>query len=63
MVIDRKQIARSKIADLMNGRSAYAESHEMTALIKKELQSLNIDVHEDVTSFGSWFIPKTQEQG
>ncbi|MCA0171594.1 MULTISPECIES: hypothetical protein [Bacillaceae] len=62
MVIDRKQIARSKIADLMNGRSAYAESHEMTALIKKELQSLNIDVHEDVTSIGSWFIPKSQEQ-
>ncbi|MCA0992435.1 MULTISPECIES: hypothetical protein [Bacillales] len=62
MVIDRKQIARAKIADLMNGRSAYAESHEMTALIKKELQSLNIDVHEDVTSFGSWFIPKSHDQ-
>ncbi|MDQ0481308.1 hypothetical protein [Guptibacillus hwajinpoensis] len=62
MVIDRKQLARTKVADLQNGRSAYAETREMTALIKKELQSLNIDVHEDVTSFGSWFIPKTQDQ-
>ncbi|WP_347549313.1 hypothetical protein ABFG93_17565 [Pseudalkalibacillus hwajinpoensis] len=62
MVIDRKQLARTKVADLQNGRSAYAESQEMTTLIKKELQSLNIDVHEDVTNFGSWFIPKSQDQ-
>ncbi|MCA0986336.1 MULTISPECIES: hypothetical protein [Bacillales] len=62
MVINRKQLAKSKVADLMNGRSAYAETKELATLIKKELQSLNIDVHEDVTNFGSWFIPMPQEQ-
>lgn len=62
MVINRKQLAKSKVADLMNGRSAYAETGELASLIKKELQSLNIDVHEDVTNVGSWFIPMPQKQ-
>ncbi|TLS39128.1 hypothetical protein [Pseudalkalibacillus caeni] len=62
MLISRKKIAKEKVSLIMNGQSAYCESKELARLIKKELQSLNIDVHEDVTNIGSWFIPVSNEQ-
>lgn len=57
MIISRKQMAKSKVIEIQNGFSAFAETREVAALIKKELAKLNIPVYEDVTSVGSWFIP------
>jgi hypothetical protein len=57
MIINRKQLVREKVQQILAGYSAYAETKEVATLLKKELKILNIDVHEDCTSIGSWFIP------
>lgn len=56
-IIDSRKLAKEKVARLQNGYSAYAESEELANLIRKELSSLKIGVHEDVTEKGYWFIP------
>ncbi|MBU9712933.1 hypothetical protein [Evansella tamaricis] len=57
-VMSRTQLAKNKVKDIQAGFSAYAETEEMTVLIRKELHTLGIDVIEDNTSLGSWFIPE-----
>lgn len=57
MIISRREMAKAKVTEIQNGFSAFAETREVAALIKKELAKLNIPVYEDVTSVGSWFIP------
>jgi hypothetical protein len=57
MIISRREMAKAKVTEIRNGFSAFAETREVAALIKKELTKLNIPVYEDVTSVGSWFIP------
>ncbi|MCL7747786.1 hypothetical protein [Halalkalibacter alkaliphilus] len=57
MVINRKEMAFKKIEKIKNGFSAFAESKEVTELIRNELKKQKIDVHEDVTEVGSWFTP------
>jgi hypothetical protein len=57
MIINRKQLVREKVQQIIAGYSAYAETKEVATMLKKELQILNIDVYEDSTNFGSWFIP------
>ncbi|MGC4376107.1 hypothetical protein WD019_04090 [Fictibacillus sp. Mic-4] len=58
MIINRKEIARAKVKELQNGFSAFADTKEEAQLIKKEIEKLQIPVHEDVTDLGSWFIPQ-----
>ncbi|MFC7373389.1 hypothetical protein ACFQPF_17250 [Fictibacillus iocasae] len=58
MIINRKELARAKVKELQNGYSAFAETKEVADLIKKEIEKLKLDVDEDVTDVGSWFIPK-----
>jgi hypothetical protein len=58
MIINRKELAREKVREIQNGFSAFAETKEVADLIKKELSRLNLEVHEDVTDVGSWFIPE-----
>ncbi|MBD1373899.1 hypothetical protein IC620_16260 [Hazenella sp. IB182357] len=58
MIINRKTLAKSKVDNLKNGYSAFAESQEVAELIEKELVELNMDVHVDRTSIGCWFIPE-----
>ncbi|KHF41060.1 hypothetical protein LQ50_06640 [Halalkalibacter okhensis] len=57
MVINRKDMARKKVEKIKNGFSAFAESKEVTELIRNELNKQKIDVHEDVTEVGCWFTP------
>lgn len=57
MVINRKEMARAKIEQLKQGFSAFAETSEVATIIEKELRDLDIDIHVDRTSKGSWFIP------
>lgn len=61
-IINHKQMAREKVERIRNGVSAFAESADLVNLIKKELEVQNLQVYEDVTEFGSWFIPVREEQ-
>jgi hypothetical protein len=56
-VMNRKKLVKEKIDRIKNGFSAYAETVEIANLLKKEILALNLNVHEDVTEIGSWFIP------
>nr|WP_090892340.1 hypothetical protein [Evansella caseinilytica] len=56
-VMSRSKIVREKVSKIQAGYSAYAETKEVCDLIKKELASLGIDVIEDVSPQGHWFIP------
>ncbi|WP_449537235.1 hypothetical protein [Ferdinandcohnia sp. Marseille-Q9671] len=58
MYINRRTMLNEKMARIKNGYSAYAESSEVVNAIKKEIQALNLNVHEEVTEVGSWFIPE-----
>ncbi|UCZ52267.1 hypothetical protein LGQ02_15655 [Bacillus shivajii] len=56
-VMSKSKLAREKVQTIKAGYSAYAETEEMSNLIKKELTNLGIDVIEDTSKLGSWFIP------
>lgn len=60
MIINPKELAKAKVKRLQNGYSAFAETNEMTRLMKRELSKLNLDVLVDETTIGSWFIPRKQ---
>ncbi|WP_243291250.1 hypothetical protein [Bacillus sp. FJAT-47783] len=62
LIINHKQMAKEKVERIRNGVSAFAESADLVNLIKKELEEQNLQVYEDVTEFGSWFIPVREEQ-
>jgi len=57
MIINRRQMANSKVNKLKKGYSAFAETKEVIEYIKKELEKANIQVHIDETAQGCWFIP------
>ncbi|WP_453994464.1 hypothetical protein [Bacillus nitroreducens] len=57
MYINRRKLVNEKMARIKNGYSAYAESPDIVIALKKEIQALNINVVEEVTELGSWFIP------
>ncbi|WP_096189712.1 hypothetical protein [Evansella halocellulosilytica] len=57
-VMSRSKLVKEKVKSIQDGYSAYAETEEVTKLIKKELSTLGIDVIEDTSSLGNWFIPK-----
>lgn len=56
-VMSRTKLAKEKVKAIQAGYNAYAETEEISRLIKKELKSLGIDVIEDKSSLGCWFIP------
>ncbi|SHE76083.1 hypothetical protein SAMN05444392_10328 [Seinonella peptonophila] len=58
MIISRRKLAQSKVEEIKNGYSAFAETEEVAQLIENELKTLNIKVHIDRTEKGSWFIPE-----
>ncbi|SDH32762.1 hypothetical protein SAMN05192534_10452 [Alteribacillus persepolensis] len=57
MVMNRKEMALQKVEKIKAGYSAFAESQEVSAMIRKELEKQQIAVYEDKTDLGSWFIP------
>jgi hypothetical protein len=59
MIMNQKKIALAKVNHIQNGYSAFSENQELTRLIKRELTRQNIDIIEDATNVGSWFIPVT----
>lgn len=60
-IIDHKQMAKDKINQILNGKSAFAESADLVNLIKKEIELKNLKVYEDKTEFGYWFIPLQED--
>lgn len=58
LIIHSKTMAKEKVKKIQLGYSAFAETKEVTELMKKELDSLGIEVIIDATDKGSWFIPK-----
>ncbi|MBB5172733.1 hypothetical protein [Texcoconibacillus texcoconensis] len=58
MVISPRRLAKEKVNNLLAGYSAYSETEEVSTLIKRECHKLNVDVMEETSSTGSWFIPK-----
>lgn len=60
-IINSKKLALEKVEHIKKGFSAYVESPEIANLIKKELKILNLDVYEDATDIGFWFIPNKQK--
>jgi hypothetical protein len=56
-IFNPKKLAQEKVENIKKGFSAYVESPELADLIKKEIQTLNLDVFEDATDIGFWFIP------
>ncbi|WP_078430137.1 hypothetical protein [Alkalihalobacterium alkalinitrilicum] len=62
MVINRKEMALKKVEKLKAGYSAFAESKEVSEMIKKQLAKEGIEVYEDVTEMGSWFIPANKKE-
>lgn len=61
-IFSSKKIAQEKIEHIKKGFSAYVESPELANLIKKEIQVLNLDVFEDATDIGFWFIPNKKSK-
>jgi len=60
-LIFAKKLAKEKIEIIKKGFTAYVESPEIARLIKKEIQILNLDVYEDATEIGYWFIPNAEK--
>lgn len=58
MIINRGQIARDKISALQEGQTVFADSHDIIQRLQKAIQELDLDVVEDVTDRGTWFIPR-----
>lgn len=56
-IFNPRKLAQEKLEHIKKGFSAYVESPELANIIKKEIQVLNLDVYEDATDIGFWFIP------
>ncbi|MGM0874890.1 MAG: hypothetical protein ACQEWV_08820 [Bacillota bacterium] len=61
-IFNSRKLAQEKLEHIKNGFSAYVESPELANLIKKEIQVLKLDVYEDNTEFGFWFIPNREKK-
>lgn len=58
MILDRHKLIQSKIRLLEKGFSAYTDSEEVARLVKKEIEKRKLNVLEEITPIGSWFIPQ-----
>ena len=57
MIINRGQIARDKLEKLQHGQTVFADSPEIIDRLRKYITEYQLDVVEDVTERGTWFIP------
>ncbi|WP_174614031.1 hypothetical protein [Virgibacillus ihumii] len=61
-IINKRRIRDEKIAQLLSGKTAYAETQEMIRLITRSIERNNINVHLDNTTSGCWFIPMDEKK-
>ncbi|GAB3065211.1 hypothetical protein [Virgibacillus ainsalahensis] len=57
LVINQRRLRDEKIAQLKEGNTAYAESHELIRLIKRSIEKEHLQVYCDDTRSGCWFTP------
>ncbi|MFG6116611.1 hypothetical protein ACGTN9_15775 [Halobacillus sp. MO56] len=57
LIMDRHRLVEEKIAQLMNGYTAYAETDELIRLMKRDVARRQLNVFFDRTDTGCWFIP------
>ncbi|MDQ0208108.1 hypothetical protein [Alkalicoccobacillus murimartini] len=62
MVINRKDMARKKLAKLKAGQSAFTETKEVADLLRKYAKEEGVLFEEDDTDLGAWFIPQSQTE-
>ncbi|WP_226667049.1 hypothetical protein [Metabacillus litoralis] len=60
-IMNNRKLAQEKLESIKKGFSAYEESPEIADLIKREIGILQLDVYEDATEFGFWFIPNREK--
>lgn len=58
MIINRGKIARDKLELLQNGQTVFADSPEIIERLRKYITEYQLDIVEDVTDRGTWFIPQ-----
>ncbi|RSK28144.1 hypothetical protein EJF36_15345 [Bacillus sp. HMF5848] len=56
-IITQRRVVNQKLQQIMNGYSAYVETPKIARLLEKEIQQLQLHVHQDKTDLGTWFIP------
>ncbi|GGH75723.1 hypothetical protein GCM10010978_15860 [Compostibacillus humi] len=57
MIIHQRSLRDRKIAQLKQGKNAYAESKELIRLIKRDIEKEHLNVLCEETNNGCWFIP------
>ena len=57
-LIHRQRIANDKVALLMNGYSAFAETEEVIRLVNRRIHRNNLNIIVERTNVGCWFIPE-----
>lgn len=57
MIINQREMARSKCERLKNGFSTFSETTQVTEFIERYIRDHHLHVHIDKTPFGNWFIP------
>ncbi|WP_214760859.1 MULTISPECIES: hypothetical protein [Exiguobacterium] len=62
MIINRGKIARDKLENLQNGQTVFADSPEIIDRLRRYIAEYQLDVVEDVTDRGTWFIPQEQDK-
>jgi len=60
MILNRSQIAREKVEQLKLGVTAFTETEEIAEKIRKSVAELQLNVIEDHTDRGVWFIPQDE---
>jgi len=61
-MLNKRRIRDEKIRQLKSGQSAYAESHELIRLIKRDIEREQLHVHYDNSRTGCWFIPLKEDK-
>ncbi|NIK11073.1 hypothetical protein [Alkalibacillus almallahensis] len=56
----KQRLANEKVNRLKDGYSAYAETEELIRLMKRRIKANNLEIFEDHTDIGSWFIPENR---
>ncbi|MFC2948644.1 hypothetical protein [Virgibacillus sediminis] len=61
LYMNHSRLRDEKIAQLKQGRNAYAETHELIRLIKRDIKREKLNVLCDEASNGCWFIPQDRK--
>lgn len=61
LIMNNRRMRDEKIAQLKEGRTAFAETNELIRLIKRDIEREHMNVYYDDTVNGCWFIPMSDK--